>query len=151
MHFIAPAPGTPISRIGGLVTNRPAISSFPTSEFTGGFLLPRKLAAQKSDFVILKLEVTSRTVTKLRISIVPYLTPRRSSGASPTARCAAIRFVLHCPLAVCRTVANRKSGRRDIPAIEYQRIPFGDPAGHGHCVEEQVRSPLIIAKKPTNR
>jgi len=50
---------------------------------------------------------------------------------------------------VCEQFANRKSGRRDYPAIEYQRIPdLVDPAGHGHCVEEPGAQLLIIAKKP---
>src|SRR6267378_3438218 len=103
----------------------------------------QKLAAQKSGFVILRLKggLSTRDETShLHRSVPEYRAARLGLHQRPLAR--QIRFVVYRALAVCRTVANRKSGRRDYPR---HRIPahgrFGDSAGHGHCLEETGAQP----------
>src|SRR5713101_7284884 len=102
--------------MGGGGSLLPAISyssNFPNSPEDSSC---QNLAAQKSGFVILNLkgDLSTRDETShLHRSIPEHRAARVGLHQRPLAR--QIRFVVYRALPMRRTVANRKSGRRDYP------------------------------------
>jgi len=128
----------------------PFFTLFQHSEFAGGFLAKEGCRPEKPSLLYWTLNVSPRTVTKLRISIVQYLNTAPlvwSFTNGPLRGKYDLSFTVPSQCA-----GDLRSGRADlaiIPAIEYQRISdlviLPDMA---IASKKQVRSLLIIAKKP---
>src|SRR3989442_210323 len=128
----------------------PFFTLFQHSEFAGGFLVKEGCRPEKPSLLYWTLNVSPRTVTKLRISIVQYLNTAPlvwSFTNGPLRGKYDLSFTVPSQCA-----GDLRSGRADlaiIPAIEYQRISdlviLPDMA---IASKKQVRSLLIIAKKP---
>jgi len=128
----------------------PFFTLFQHSEFAGGFLAKEGCRPEKPSLLYWTLNVSPRTVTKLRISIVQYLNTAPlvwSFTNGPLRGKYDLSFTVPSQCA-----GDLRSGRADlaiIPAIEYERISdlviLPDMA---IASKKQVRSLLIIAKKP---
>src|SRR6267142_2622915 len=126
---------------------------FQPSEIAERFLATEGCHPQKPPLLYWNLQVTSRPVTKLRISIVQYLNTAPLVWGFTNGP-------LHGKYDLSFTVPSQcsedlRTGRADIaiiPAIEYQRIDdlmiLPDMA---IASKKQVRSLLIVSKKPVEQ
>jgi len=126
---------------------------FRPSEIAERFLATEGCRPQKPPLLYWNLQVTSRPVTKLRISIVQYLNTAPLVWGFTNGP-------LHGKYDLSFTVPSQcsedmRTGRADvaiIPAIEYQRIDdlviLPDMA---IASKKQVRSLLIVSKKPVEQ
>ena len=135
---------------GGAGPSLPVFQSIPT--FRSRWTIPRKrsLPLGKCGFVILNLKVTSRIVTKLRISIVQYLNTAPLVWGFTNGP---LRGKYDLSFTVPSQCAEQlRAGTVDvaiIPAIEYQRIDdLAILPDMAIASKKQVRSLLIMAKKP---
>jgi chorismate dehydratase len=126
---------------------------FQPSEFAKGFLAIERCRREKPPLLYWNLKVSPRTVTKLRISIVQYLNTAPLVWGFTNGP---LRGKYDLSFTVPSKCAEElRTGNADvaiIPAIEYQRIDdlvvLPDMA---IASKKQVRSLLIIAKKPIEK
>src|SRR6267154_727372 len=135
---------------GQQITDISFSSDLPNSAKDSSY---QKLAAQESGFVILKLKGASQPVTKLRISIVQYLnTAPLVWGFTNGPLCGKYDLSFTVPSQCAEQLRAGQADVAIIPAIEYQRIDdlviLPDMA---IASKKQVRSLLIIAKKPIDQ
>src|SRR6267378_1604677 len=128
----------------------PFFTLFQHSEFAGGFLAKEGCRPEKPSLLYWTLNVSPRTVTKLRISIVQYLNTAPlvwSFTNGPLRGKYDLSFTV--PSQCAEQLRAGKADVAIIPAIECQRIDdlviLPDMA---IASKKQVRSLLIIAKKP---
>src|SRR5256886_13658449 len=126
---------------------------FQHFKVAGQFLAKEGCRSEKPSLLYWTLNVSPRTVTKLRISIVQYLNPAPLVWGFTNGP---LRGKYDLSFTVPSQCAEQlRTGNADvaiIPAIEYQRIDdLAILPDMAIASKKQVRSLLILAKKPIER